>query len=63
MKPSARYIAVAILPSVAVAFLLSVAFGAVAFVLFLMAYLAVYSTYPQLHKAIDRIANGKEEKS
>lgn len=63
VKKETRYIAVAILPSLAVAFVLAALFGAAAFVLFMMAYLVTYSTSPKMHEAIERIANGKEEKS
>jgi len=62
VKNQVRYIVIAILPSVAVAFVLAILFGAAAFVLFMMAYLVVYSTSPKLHEAIERIANGREEK-
>lgn len=63
VKKETRYITVAVLPSLAVAFVLAALFGTAAFVLFMMAYLVIYSTSPKMREAIERVANGKEEKS
>jgi Na+-transporting methylmalonyl-CoA/oxaloacetate decarboxylase gamma subunit len=61
MKGQRRYLAVALLSSLGVAFVLAFLFGAVAFVLYTMAYLIIYTRFPALHEAIDRVANGKRE--
>jgi hypothetical protein len=61
MKRQRRYLTVALLSSLGVAFVLAFLFGAVAFVLYTMAYLIIYTRFPALHEAIDRVANGKRE--
>jgi Na+-transporting methylmalonyl-CoA/oxaloacetate decarboxylase gamma subunit len=61
MKGQRRYLTVALLSSLGVAFVLAFLFGALAFVLYTMAYLILYTRFPALHEAIDRVANGKRE--
>lgn len=61
MKGQRRYLTVALLSSLGVAFVLAFLFGVLAFVLYTMAYLVLYARFPALHEAIDRVANGKRE--
>jgi Na+-transporting methylmalonyl-CoA/oxaloacetate decarboxylase gamma subunit len=61
MKGQRRYLTVALLSSLGVAFVLAFLFGALAFVLYTMAYLILYTRFPVLHEAIDKVANGKRE--
>lgn len=55
-----RYLVVGLSSSLGVASLLALFFGAWGFVAWIALYLVVYDRYPWLHKAITRIANGKE---